>query len=262
MSERLPDLAFLKRLAEAAAVETLKYFRTGSAVENKFDVGFDPVTEGDKRAEAAIRAILDAEYPDHGIIGEEYGVKNADRDHVWVIDPIDGTRAFIAGVPVWGTLVGLKADGRARMGFIQQPYLGELYVADGSASYLINKKGDQAKLQTRTHRRLEDAIMFTTAPPLYKGKEHEGYERLERAAKLARYGTDCYGAAMVAAGHADIWIEPDLQTYDIVGVIPVIEQAGGVVTRIDGGRAEEGGTIIAAGSKALHEEAIAVFLGG
>ena len=261
MTERQPDLGFLRRLADAAAVETLRYFRTGSTVENKFDVGFDPVTEGDKGAEAAIRAILDAEYPEHGIIGEEFGIKNADRTHVWVIDPIDGTRAFIAGVPVWGTLVGLKVNGHARMGFIHQPYLGELYVADGTASYLIKEKGGQAHLQTRTQCKLEDAIVFTTAPSLYEGKEREGFERLERTARLARYGTDCYGAAMVAAGHADIWIEPGLQTYDIVGVIPVIEQAGGVVTRIDGGRAEDGGTIIASGSKALHEEAVGVFLG-
>ena len=262
MSEKLPDLAFLKRLADAASVETLKYFRAGSAVKNKFEVGFDPVTEGDKRAEAVIREILDAEYPEYGIIGEEYGAKNADRSHVWVIDPIDGTRAFIAGVPVWGTLVGLKVDGHARMGFIQQPYLGELYVADGAASYLISPKGDQSKLQTRKQCSLDDAIVFTTSPSLYQDKERQGFDRLERAARLSRYGTDCYGAAMVASGHADIWIEPDLQTYDIVGVIPVIEQAGGVVSRIDGGRAEEGGTIVAAGSKSLHAEALKAFTGG
>lgn len=261
MSEMMPDLEFLQRLAATAATESLRYFRVNTAIENKYQVGFDPVTEGDKRAEAAIRSILEKEFPEHGILGEEYGPTNIDRSHVWVIDPIDGTRAFIAGLPVWGTLVGLKVDGHARMGFIHQPYTGELYVADGSGSLLIDRQGNQQKLETRKPCALSDAIMFTTSPKLYAGRELPAFERLERRVKLSRYGTDCYGAAMVASGYADIWIEPDIQSYDIVGIIPVIEQAGGIVTKIDGGRAEDGGTIIACGSPELHAEAIAVFNG-
>lgn len=261
MSNMTPDLAFLKRLAAAAATESLNYFRVDATIENKYQVGFDPVTEGDKRAEAAIRAILEMEFPEHGILGEEYGALNADRSHVWVIDPIDGTRAFIAGLPVWGTLVGLKVDGHARMGFIHQPYTGELYVADGTGALLIDREGNEQKLQTRKGCALKDAILFTTSPKLYAGSESAAFERLEERVKLSRYGTDCYGAAMVASGYADIWIEPDIQSYDIVGIIPVIEQAGGIVTRIDGERPEDGGTIIACGSPELHAEAIAVFKG-
>jgi len=261
MSNVMPDLAFLKRLADAAATESLRYFRADLDIENKYQVGFDPVTEGDKRAEAAIRAILEEEFPDHGILGEEYGATNTDRSHVWVIDPIDGTRAFIAGLPVWGTLVGLKVDGHARMGFIHQPYTGEFYVADGAGASLIDREGRQRKLATRKNCALADAILFTTSPKLYSGQEQPAFERLENQVKLSRYGTDCYAAALVAAGHADIWIDPDLQPYDIVGIIPVIEQAGGIVTTIDGGRPEDGGTVIAAGSKELHAQAIAAFKG-
>lgn len=261
MSDIMPDLAFLQRLAAAASAESLRYFRAGTAIENKYQVGFDPVTEGDKRAEAAIRAIVETEFPEHGILGEEYGAKNLDSRHVWVIDPIDGTRAFIAGLPVWGTLVGLKVDGRAQMGFIHQPYTGELYVADGARAVLIDREGNQQELQTRKGCALKDAIMFTTSPKLYEGPAFAAFERLEERVRLSRYGTDCYGAAMVAAGHADIWIEPGLQPYDIVGIIPVIEQAGGIVTKLDGARPEEGGTIIACGCAALHAEAIAAFNG-
>ena len=261
MSNMMPDLAFLQRLAAAAAAESLKYFRADATIENKYKIGFDPVTEGDKRAEAAIRAILETEFPEHGILGEEYGATNIDRSHVWVIDPIDGTRAFIAGLPVWGTLVGLKVDGHARMGFIHQPYTGELYVADGAGALLIDREGNEQKLETRKNCTLSNAILFTTSPKLFSGEEHSAFERLESQVKLSRYGTDCYGAAMVAAGHADIWIDSGLQPYDIVGIIPVIEQAGGIVTTIDGGRPEDGGTIIACGSSALHSEAIAAFNG-
>ncbi len=261
MSNVMPDLAFLKRLAAASGSVSLRYFRANTTIDNKYQVGFDPVTEGDRQAEAALRAIIEAEFPEHGILGEEYGAKNVDRTHVWVIDPIDGTRAFIAGLPVWGTLVGLKVDGHARMGFIHQPYTGELYVADGVRSLLIDRDGNEQILETRKGCTLKDAIMFTTSPKLYAESELPAFERLEERVKLSRYGTDCYGAAMVAAGHADIWIESGLQPYDIVGIIPVIEQAGGIVTKIDGGRPEDGGTIIASGSPELHAEAIAAFSG-
>ncbi len=260
MSEKVPDLSFLKRLADAAAVESLKYFRQPMDIENKFEVGFDPVTQGDKRSEKAIRDLLQEEFPDHGILGEEYGAHKTENKNVWVIDPIDGTRAFIAGLPLWGTLVGLKVGGRAHMGFIQQPYLGELYVADGTGAFLFNRHDEKSTLQTRKGCALNDAIMFTTSPALYGQEERSRFDVLESQVRLCRYGTDCYGAALLASGHADIWIEPNLQPYDVVGIIPVIEQSGGVITHINGGRAEEGGTIIAAGSASLHAHATEVFL--
>ncbi|MDZ7823139.1 MAG: inositol monophosphatase family protein [Ahrensia sp.] len=262
MSVDSPDILFLRRLADAAAQETMKYFRSNLAVDNKYKVGFDPVTEGDRRAEAAIRAILDAECPNHGILGEEFGAKNTDKKCVWVIDPIDGTRAYLAGVPVWGTLVGLMVDGHAKYGFLDQPYTREFYVADGKQTYLIEADRPAKILSTRQTAALKDAIIFTTSPFLFKGLEREGIDRLEAKCKLMRYGTDCYGAAMVASGHADIFIESGLKPYDIAALIPLIEQAGGIISRVDGKRPEEGGTHIGGGfEEALYEEALHVFLG-
>ncbi|MEM8541263.1 MAG: inositol monophosphatase family protein, partial [Pseudomonadota bacterium] len=147
------------------------------------------------------------------------------------------------------------------IGFINQPYTGELFVADGNGAFLIARDGNQQRLRTRKNCALKDAILFTTSPKLFTGDEHAAIERLESQVKLSRYGTDCYGAALVAAGYADIWIEAGLQPYDIVGIVPLIEQAGGIVTTINGDRPEDGGTIIACGSSELHSEAIAAFNG-
>lgn len=261
MSENLPDLTFLERLADVAARESLAWFRTDNGVENKLADGFDPVTEGDKRTEAALRAQISDSFPGHGILGEEYGGHALDSDCIWVIDPIDGTRAFISGVPVWGNLVGLKVNGRAHCGFIQQPYTGELFVADGNQALLIEQGDERSVLSTRKGIDLSQAIGFTTDPALYVGDAARGFERVQSQAKLMRFGTDCYGAAMVARGLADFWIEPDIQSYDVMGIIPVIEQAGGMISTIDGARAEDGGTIIAAGSAELHAQIMAVFNG-
>lgn len=256
-----PDLRFLERLADAAAEETLKYFRSNMDVENKFSVGFDPVTEGDRRAEAAIRSIIEDTFPDHGILGEEFGAKDLNAQNVWVIDPIDGTRAFISGVPVWGTLVGLKHDGVATMGFMHQPYTGEFFVADGEQSQLIMNKGVSRTLRTSRTRELSDAVLFTTSPFLFENEGRSRYDKLEASVKLARYGVDCYGGAMVAAGFADIFIEAGLQPYDIVALIPLIEQAGGIVTTVEGNRAEAGGIVIAASTASLHAQAIDAYWG-
>ena len=194
---------FLRRIAAAAAAETLPRFRSQGAVANKEAGGFDPVTEADREAERAIRALIRAEFPDHGILGEEYGIENAGSSHVWVIDPIDGTRAFISGLPVWGTLVGLTVDGDAVAGMMAQPFTGELFYATDSAAHYEGRAG-RASLTTRQTTALADATLFTTTPALFKGAKRDAYDRLESAVRLARYGTDCYAFAMVAAGHVDI----------------------------------------------------------
>lgn len=251
---------FLRQLAAAAARETLPRFRAHLAVENKKAGGFDPVTEADRGAELAIRDLIRRTYPDHGIIGEEFGKENEDAEHVWVIDPIDGTRAFITGLPVWGTLTGLKHKGRAVAGFMSQPFTDELYYCDGKSSY-YEGPGGASRLSTRAISELGDATILTTTPALYAGEKRERYERLEKSCRLARYGTDCYAFAMLASGFADIVCETDLNSYDIVALIPIIEQAGGCVTRWDGGRAEEGGDVLAAGTRQLHEKALKVLNG-
>jgi myo-inositol-1(or 4)-monophosphatase len=256
----LPDRSFFNRLAEAAKAETLPRFRTGLDVTNKLSSGFDPVTEGDRAAEAAIRALIEEHFPDHGILGEEHGTVGLDREHVWVIDPIDGTRAFISGVPVWGTLIGLQRQGRAIRGMIEQPFTGERYFGDENGSTYSGPEGER-RLTTRDCRTLSDAILFTTSPHLFAGEEMERYRAVESGVRLFRYGCDCYAYALLAAGHVDLVIENGLKPYDVGGIIPVIEGAGGIITTWDGGRPESGGSIIAAGSRAVYEEAIALLRG-
>jgi histidinol phosphatase-like enzyme (inositol monophosphatase family) len=248
---------FLRRIAAAAAAETLPRFRAEGAVTNKKEAGFDPVTEADREAERAIKALILKEFPDHGVLGEEHGAENAASRYIWVIDPIDGTRAFISGLPVWGTLVGLTIDGEAVAGLMSQPFTGELFYATDSASHYEGPGGPRI-LRTRPTTRLADATLFTTTPALYKDGKRTLYDRLEGSVRLARYGTDCYAFAMVAAGHADIVADPGLQPYDIVALIPIIEKAGGVVTTFDGGPAEKGGDVLAAATPELHRAAMEI----
>ena len=248
---------FLRRIAAAAAAETLPRFRSQGAVTNKEAAGFDPVTEADREAERAIKSLILKEFPDHGIHGEEHGIENAGSSHVWVIDPIDGTRAFISGLPVWGTLVGLTIDGDAVAGLMSQPFTGELFYATDSSAHYEGPGGPRI-LKTRATARLADATLFTTTPALFKGAKRAVYDRLESSVQLARYGTDCYAFAMVAAGHADIVVDPGLKPYDIVGLIPIIEKAGGVVTTFDGKPAEPGGDILVAATPELHQAAMQI----
>lgn len=251
------DAAFLKHLAGLAAAETLPRFRAAAAVVDKGQGRFDPVTEADREAERAIRAAISARFPEHGIVGEEFGELKADADDVWVIDPVDGTRAFISGVPLWGTLIGLMNRGRAVHGIMAQPFTGEAFYTDGEVSRFEGPGGGRI-LRTRETGVLSDAIMFTTTPALFTGEAKTAYDRLEQSVRLARYGTDCYGYAMVASGQADIVCEIGLQNYDIVALIPIIEKAGGIVSDWRGGRAENGGAILASANERLHEAALAI----
>lgn len=260
MSDTLPDMAFLGCLADAAARETLPRFRRRAAVTNKLETGFDPVTEADRGAEAAIRAIIEQAYPDHGILGEEHGGVGLERDYVWVIDPIDGTRAFISGLPVWGTLIGLYHRDRAIMGLMDQPFTGERFIGGPKGARYCGPGGEEA-LKVRDCDRLAQATLFTTSPSLYSEASQWRYDALERSVNLPRYGCDCYAFALLAAGHVDVVVEGGLQPYDIAALIPIIEQAGGVVSDWQGNRPENGGDIIACGSRRVHEEALRL-LGG
>lgn len=249
--------AFMRRIAKTAAMETLPRFRRSGTVDNKQDTGFDPVTEADRAAERAIRALIAEAFPDHGISGEEYGTADAGNRHVWVIDPIDGTRAFISGIPLWGTLAGLTDAGDAVAGMMSQPFTGELFYAAGEGAFYEGPDGNRG-LATRDTVELAAATLCTTTPALFEGKRRAAYDRVEAAVRLSRYGTDCYAYALLSAGHVDLVVESGLQPHDIVALIPIIEGAGGVITTWDGERAEGGGDIVAAATPELHRAATAL----
>jgi len=251
---------FMRRIARAAAAETLPRFRVEGAVTNKIPGEFDPVTEADRESERAIRALIASEFPGHGILGEEFGSENLASSQVWVIDPIDGTRAFISGVPTWGTLVGLTVDGDAVAGMMSQPFTGELFYANASGAH-YEGPGGAKRLRTRATARLDEATLFTTTPALFKGESRGIYDRFEAKVRLARYGIDCYAFAMLAAGGVDIVVDSDLKPYDIVALIPIIEKAGGVITTFDGGAPENGGDILAAATPELHAAAMEALRG-
>ncbi|MFT3998094.1 MAG: histidinol-phosphatase [Asticcacaulis sp.] len=251
--------AFILQLADAAAEVALPLFRSATLAEVSkpgHSSGFDPVTEADKGAERAIRALIEAHYPDHGIIGEEYGTLRADAEYVWVLDPIDGTRAFISGLPLWTTLIGLRHRGRPMMGVICQPFLKESFLGSPLGSRLVTPSGS-VPLKVRDCGTLNAALAATTDPHLYSGDEVPAFTALRSATKLMRYGCDAYAFAMVAQGTMDVALETGLKAWDIDAIIPVIENAGGVVTDWRGERVGAyGGQVIAAGSRAVRDEAL------
>jgi len=255
-------VAFLDRLADAAGAAVMPHFRSRLAVENKLSgAAFDPVTVADRAVETAMRSLIGAEWPDHGILGEEYGSERLDAEYVWVLDPIDGTRSFITGLPVWGTLIGLERRGLPTLGMMAQPFTGERFAGDGKRAWYTGPEGERA-LATRSCGRIEDAVLFTTTPALFTAAERTAYDRVESRVRLARYGIDCYAYCMVAAGFADVVIEAGLQPYDIVALIPVVEGAGGVVTSWTGGTAVDGGRVVASGDPRLHDEVLRLLATG
>ncbi len=255
-------LAFANDLADAAAAETLPLFRAGSAITNKDTTGgFDPVTAADEGAEQAIRDLIAARYPDHGVQGEEGGHTAGASGLTWVIDPIDGTRAFISGIPLWTTLIALNDGARPVLGVIDQPYLGERFVGSAKGARMRARAAHSASgtqdhaLSTRKTMRLADAIFSSTSPELFATVgDKRVHDALVARARLTRYGCDAYAYAMLAAGLIDLVVEPGLRTWDVQALIPVIEAAGGVIGRWDGGPAAEGGNIIAAATPELFAE--------
>jgi histidinol phosphatase-like enzyme (inositol monophosphatase family) len=256
---RLAELeAFAVDLARAAGAAILPLFRADNGLEDKGGPGaFDPVTAADRGSEAAMRQAIAARYPHHGVLGEEYGRDRTDAEFVWVLDPIDGTRAFIAGLPVWTTLIGLRHQGEAVVGAISQPYLDEIYVGTALGSRLI-RSGEVRTLRTRPCARLRDAVIATTDPVLFKGPGEAGaWEQVRAGARLARLGCDAYAYAMVAAGTMDMVVEAGLKAWDIDAAIPLIAGAGGLVTDWRGAPVgAEGGQVVIAGDRAPLDEAL------
>lgn len=266
-ADDMDDLEVLDLACDAARRAILPWFRSDALVaEGKTPLRaadrFDPVTAADRAAERAMRGVLSRLRPADAVLGEEYAAREGTSGRVWTLDPIDGTRAFICGLAHWGVLIALSEGGRAVLGAMDQPYLAERFYGDlrGAPSARLARGGAPARpLRTRQGVRLRDAILFATDPAIFApGLEQERFEALSAQVKLRRFGGDCYGYAMLAAGQADLVVEAGLAPYDIRALLPIIEAAGGVATRWDGGSAHDGGRILAAGDAALHAEAMRV----
>ena len=249
---------FLLELNRASGAVILPLFRGAHGIENKSGKGdYDPVTAADKGAEAEIRRLIAQRYPHHGVIGEEYGEDRPDAEFVWVLDPVDGTRAFVAGLPVWTTLIALRHQGRPVLGSIGQPYLGEIFVGGPAGSRLLSPAGERP-LQVRKGVTLGEAIIATTdSEACFDRAELAAWRQVRATARLARMGCDAYAYAMVAVGAIDLVLESGLKSWDVEAAVPVIEGAGGLITDWRGepiGR--NGGQMAIAGERAVLDEAL------
>lgn len=253
-------LACAHALADASGKAIKPYFRKLISVDDKGGAnGFDPVTAADKAAERAITRQLARTFPEHGLIGEEYGTVRPDARYRWVIDPIDGTRSFIMGLPTWGTLIGLMDGPDLVLGVMDQPFTGERFWSTATRAQMRTADGKTRRIKTRLCPSLDQATFSATHPDLFKGaRQIQAHARLKAATRMTRYGGDCYAYCLLAAGHIDVIVEPGLNAYDIAALIPIIERAGGIVTTWDGGPATHGGNIAASGNPALHAEVLAL----
>jgi histidinol phosphatase-like enzyme (inositol monophosphatase family) len=257
------DLSLMAELADAAGAAILPHFRSTMTIDNKrADGAFDPVTIADRAAEQAMRALIAKRCPGDAILGEEYGQTAGalGSQRQWILDPIDGTRGFICGLPTWGVLAGLMQGGKPQLGMMHQPYVGESFVGDCKTS--LHLRGDRSHpLRTSGCTLLSEARLATTSPSMFKGDQLSRFQAVEAKCRMARYGTDCYAYALLAAGSIDLVIESGLKSYDIMPLIPIIEGAGGIVTTWTGASAAEGGAIIAAATSELHKAALVVLSG-
>jgi inositol-phosphate phosphatase/L-galactose 1-phosphate phosphatase/histidinol-phosphatase len=255
MTESCPRefVALGRRLADIAGAVLLQYFRKPLGIADKPDES--PVTQADREAESRMREAIAGAVPDHGVIGEEHGRERADAEFVWVLDPIDGTKAFISGIPVFGTLIALLRNGRPILGVVDQPVSRERWV--GAAGHGATLNGEPVRVAPRGG--LADAVLWSTSPHMFDGDAHEAaaYARLRESVKFVHYGGECYQYAMLASGFIDIVVEDDMAIYDYCALVPVVEGAGGVITDWQGAALglESGGQVVAAASAGLHDAA-------
>lgn len=260
-SSRTPTAAECERwaalhdIADSAVPITLQHFRETLDVENKLvrEGGFDPVTIADREAERALRAAIAKRFPDDGILGEELGHRAGTNAYTWILDPIDGTRSFISGVPLWGTLIALSDEQGARLGVLDQPYLRERYMGGPAGSFLNGRP-----LRCRSCPELGGATLSTTSLALFSDEERPAFEAVEARVELSRHGYDCYAYAMLAHGFIDVVVESGLQAYDVQALIPIVEGAGGVLTNWRGEPVKQGGRVVACGDRRLHAEVLRV----
>lgn len=254
--DRRDLLSLIADLSEIAGKTALAWFRHPLlTTDNKCPDGFDPVTQADRAAETALRAHLSKLRPQDSILGEEFGAQPGESGLTWIIDPIDGTRGFLAGTPCWGVLIALADAQGPFLGVIDQPYIRERFLGGLGHAYVDGPLGKR-ELATRGTDNLSNAILFTTFPEIGTAAERAAFVRVAEQVKLTRYGMDCYAYALLAAGHVDLVIEAGLNPYDIAAPIAVIEAAGGLVTDWQGGRVGESGQVIAAANPELHAHAL------
>lgn len=245
-------------MADAARTAILPHFRApGLGADNKDQTGYDPVTEADRAAERAMRAVLAQHRPEDSVLGEEYGSTAGSTGLTWVLDPIDGTRGFISGTPTWGVLIAVGGEAGPELGIIDQPYIGERFFGGFGQAYCDGPHG-RVELWTKSNTDLAKAIVFTTFPEVGTAQDRAGFEAVAKKVQLTRYGMDCYAYALVASGQVDLVIEASLNAYDIQGPIGVVQAAGGIVTDWNGGPAHQGGQAIAAANADIHTAAIAL----
>lgn len=251
-------LQFAEHLAHAAAAEIMPHFRKEIPVDVKADVVWDPVTEADRAGERAMRALIEAHYPEHGIHGEEYGEKPSRSGFTWILDPVDGTRSFLCGMPTWATLIGLNFEGSPGIGVMNQPHTGEMFTGAPGRT-LLKHRGTTQVLKVRPPRPLAQCTLTTTAPELYRTPAEKAVlASLSAATRLTRYGGDAYFFCMLAAGQVDIAMDARMQPYDIAPLLPIVRGAGGVAARWDGGDPAQGGDVVTASAPQLLEEALAI----
>jgi myo-inositol-1(or 4)-monophosphatase len=256
-------LSFAHTLADRSAAAILPYFRSTRSIEDKSQIGgFDPVTAADKAAEEVIRESVAQSWPAHAVLGEEFGLQPGsvadNADYCWIIDPIDGTRSFISGMPVWGTLIGLTRQDEPILGIMNQPFTGERFWNGSEGAFYSGPDGEHA-IATRSCKSLAEATLLSTGPEFFSDAgDLAKFEDLSTQVRMRRYGGDCYCYCMLAAGHADLVVEAGLHSYDIAALIPIVERAGGRVTTWDGEPATRGGRVLASGDPELHEAAMAV----
>ncbi|MCY4032238.1 MAG: histidinol-phosphatase [Hyphomicrobiales bacterium] len=245
-------IAFAHELAEASGKAVQRYFRQAAAVESKGKRGFDPVTQADRESEAVMREMIGARFPAHAILGEEQGVTNAEASMRWILDPIDGTRSFVMGLPLWGTLIALYDGDTPLLGIMNQPFVGERFEGSSQGSFRI-REGVRTPLKTRDCRDIREAVLGATDPAMFSGR---AFENLAKQAKMRRFGGDCYLYCALAAGWADAVVEADLRYYDVLPLVPIVAGAGGIITDWSGNplSCETGGEFntVAAGNIQLH----------
>lgn len=245
-------LEFAHRLADAAGAAIMPHYRTRLTPEDKSAGGrFDPVTVADRAAEQAMRALITQHYPSHGIIGEEFGSESEDAEFVWVLDPVDGTKSFMCGIPLWGTLIGLLHQGRPLLGMSDHPFLGERFWGDGAEAFGSGPLGKR-RLDTRRPVAMTNAIVYAGSTVVAASSLQQRLLLLADSVRMVRYGADCYDTAMLAEGHIDTIIQTGLEIYDIAATVPIVEGAGGIVTGLDGGPAIRASTILSSGDPQLH----------